>query len=84
MMSMSRLIAQYESDADKLLERIAYVKEQMKADPDRTKMPQYRRRIEVLYEEHGDIMQVIGQLIPYLERERELRDKKVGERDGAA
>lgn len=84
MMSMSRLIAQYERDADKLLERIAFVKEQMKADPDRSKMPQYRRRIEVLYEEHGDIMQVICQLLPYLEREKELMEKAEQQKDGAA
>ena len=56
----------------------------MRADPDRSKMPQYRRRIEVLYEEHGDIMQVICQLLPYLEREKELVERETGERDGAA
>ena len=71
-MTVSEVIKQYERDAQTLKDRIEYVRAQMKADPDRSNMASYRRRIETLYEEHADMMYVIEQLLPYLERERQL------------
>lgn len=71
-MTVSEVIKQYERDAQAIKDRIAYVRAQMKTDPDRSAMAQYRRRIETLYEEHADMMYVIEQLLPYLEREKQL------------
>lgn len=71
-MTVSEVIRQYERDAEAVKERIAFVRAQMKADPDRSKMAQYRRRIETLYDEHADMMYAIEQMLPYLEREKQL------------
>lgn len=71
-MTVSEVIRQYERDAEAVKERIAFVRAQMKADPDRSKMAQYRRRIETLYDELADMMYAIEQMLPYLEREKQL------------
>lgn len=72
-MSIEELIKEYEKSAEKVRTRITEVREMMKADPDRSKAAMYRRRIETLYDEYGDTMYVIEQLLPHLRRERELK-----------
>lgn len=67
MKTINELIEQYKEDARRIRERIAQVKEEMKADRDFAKMVEYRRRIETLYEEHGDIMYAIELMSPYRE-----------------
>lgn len=78
-MTVREVISQYEHDAKAIRERIETVRAQMRSDPDRSNMALYRRRIELLYEEHGDMMYVIEQLLPYLEREKELMGRASGE-----
>lgn len=78
-MTISEVIMQYRKDAQAVKERIAFVRAQMKADPDRSNMAQYRRRIETLYDEHTDMMYAIEQMLPYLEREKQLMGEAAGE-----
>lgn len=78
-MTISEVIMQYRKDAQAVKERITFVRAQMKADPDRSNMIQYRKRIETLYEEHADMMYAIEQMLPYLEREKQLMGEASGE-----
>ena len=65
--TINELIEEYKRDAKRIRERIAHLNREMKADPDHAKMVEYRRRIETLYEEHGDIMYAIELMSPYRE-----------------
>lgn len=67
MKTINELIEQYRQDAKRVRERISYLKIKMKQDPDHSNMVDYRRRIETLYEEHGDLMFAIEQMLPYRE-----------------
>lgn len=67
MKTINELIDEYKRDAKRIRERISYLSKEMKADPDHAKMVDYRRRIETLYEEHGDIMYAIELMSPYRE-----------------
>ncbi len=78
-MTISEVIRQYERDAAAVKRQLEKVREQRKADKDPSHMADYRRREELLYEEHADMMYVIGQLLRYREREAELMGSAAGE-----
>lgn len=70
--TINELIMEYRKDAKRIRDRIAFLNRQMKEDSDRNKMQEYRRRIELLYEEHGDIMYAIQLMLPHMEEERRM------------
>lgn len=69
MKTINELILEYRKDAKRIRDRIAFLNRQMKEDTDRNKMQEYRRRIEVLYEEHGDIMYAITLMFAHAEEQ---------------
>ncbi len=69
MKTINELILEYRKDAKRIRDRIAFLNRQMKEDTDRNKMQEYRRRIEVLYEEHGDIMYAITLMLAHAEEQ---------------
>ena len=77
MKTINELIDDYRAEALRIRERISVVSAEMKQQEDRLAVKEYRKRIETLYEEYGDIMYAINLMLPY--REEESRERVSGD-----